>query len=533
MPRVTDGATAAAWAADRAISVWVIHVGDADRIGESALRGALAPILADGARLAVAAVDEREVPLAEVASWVEHGEPPPSPATILAIAVRSGVLDVRRLGVLAATPAAVEAAHRAGVGAIIGLRTDGVAPLSLSRAAPDVMVVVESLAEVDRLRYGSQRARRPLVLLNPGPSVTSDRIHRAVAGPDACHREPEIEALLGRLRAGLRRVAGVDATWAVVLLAGSGTAAMEAMIGAAVRPGRRLLVCSNGVYGERMVTIARRLGVRVAEVRAAHVDPIEPAAVEAALVHDPTIDAVAVVHHETTTGLLNPVHEIAAVAATRGIPVLVDAISSFGAEELRPGEGIDWVAGTANKCLHGLPGLAFVIASPRAVERGRNVPPRSLYLDLQTYLGAEARGTVPFTPAIPAAYALEAALEELEELEAGARPAEYHARMERLDAGLGALGLEPIVASAHRSSSIRCLPLPPGVEYAALHDALKARGYVIYAGLGEAARSTFRICALGELDAVAMDGVVATLSAALGPLAPMAARALRAEAASR
>lgn len=519
MPRVRTAGTAAAWAADRAIDTWTVHAEDVGRIGGERLAAALAGPVSDGAAVAVIGAVAADGVLGAIASHHAATEPPPSPDGILRVALASAARDVRRIGLLAASAEAVEAGHRAGAGAIVGIRTAAVDEQTLIEAAPDRVVGVGELGELDRTRYGTGRRLRPLVLLNPGPAVTSDRVHRAIAGPDACHREPEIEELLADVRSGLRRVAGVDDSWAVVLLAGSGTAAMEAMVGAAVRPGRSLLVCRNGIYGDRLATIAERLGIEVVEVRAPHVEPIHPGAVEAALATAATVDAVAVVHHETTTGLINPVHEIAAVARARGVPVLVDAISSFGVEPLHPGDGIEWIAGSANKCLHGLPGLAFVLASPAGVARGREVPPRSLYLDLATYLDAEARGTVPFTPSVPAAHALRAALEELGELEdlgRGGRRADYLARMERLDAGLERLGLEPVVAPEHRSASIRCLPLPPGVEYAALHDELRSRGYVIYAGLGELARSSFRIAALGELAPEAMDGVVDALAAALG-----------------
>ena len=516
MPRVVDATTAAAWAADRAIAVWAVHDEDVTSIGANELAAAMARPVADGASIALIGRREMGSALAPLASWSVDAEAPPSPDGILRIAMASGVRDVRRIGVLAASSAAIDAGHRAGAGAIVGVRTAGVEVRSLVEAAPDRVVRLDELAALDRERYGTERALRPLALLNPGPAVTSDRVHRAIAGPDACHREPEIDELLGGLRAGLRRVAGVGDDWAVVLLAGSGTAAMEAMVAGSVRSGRRLLVCRNGVYGNRLAEIGRRLGIRVTEVRAPHVEPIDPRAVAVALEADSTIDAVAVVHHETTTGLLNPVHEIAAASDRFGVPVLVDAISSFGVEVLHAGDGIEWIAGTANKCLHGLPGIAFVLASQRAVERVREVPPRSLYLDLRTYLDAEARGTVPFTPAIPAVFALNAALEELGELGLEVRRADYLARMRRLDAGLARLGLEPVVPSEHRSASIRCLPLPGGVAYTELHDELKARGYVIYAGLGEASLTTFRICALGELAPAAMDGVVAALGDVLG-----------------
>src|SRR5262249_48390112 len=156
--------------------------------------------------------------------------------------------------------------------------------------------------------------------------------------------------------------AGVPDDWALVMLAGSGTAALEAMTGASVRPGKKLLICKNGIYGERVETIARRLEIPVILVESLDTEPIDLRAIAAALEADPEIDALAIIHHETTTGLLNPVQEIADVARRHGTVVLVDAISSLGAEELAlDGAGIDFVASTSNKCLHGLPGAAFIL----------------------------------------------------------------------------------------------------------------------------------------------------------------------------
>jgi 2-aminoethylphosphonate-pyruvate transaminase len=451
------------------------------------------------------------------------GPTAPSPFGLVSALQAVDIADVRSLGVLGASPAALEAGHRAGAGAIVGLTSD--APdsrLSLLEAQPDVIIAAEQFGALDRERYSSTRAHRQRVLLNPGPAVVTEKIHRAVAGPDLCHREPEYSEIFERVRQNLLRVAGVEddwaqpeAGWSVVMLAGSGTAAMEAMTISATRPGRKLLVCRNGIYGERIETIARRAGVDVVTTEASHLEPIDPADVAAALDADPSIDAVAVIHHETTTGLLNPIHEIAAIARDRGAIVAVDAISSFGGEELGL-TGIDFVASTSNKCLHGLPGVALLLISPRGQQRIAEVPPRSLYFDLGNYLTAQAKRTVPFTPSIPALYGLDAALDELLDEGLEHRKAYYRARTDYLDREFGRLGLEPRVAESHRSHSVRSLPLPSGVDYDTLHDSVKSDGYVIYAGLGGAARTSFRVCALGALKIEALEGFIASLERQLG-----------------
>jgi 2-aminoethylphosphonate-pyruvate transaminase len=517
LPYADSAATALRWATERAIALWAFFAHDLAPSDLAALAPGLAAARADGARVALVLPDgagptPREH---ELADTIVSGPAAPSPFGLFAALQAAGVADVRQLGVLGASSVALEAGHRAGAEAIVGLAPVG-ERLALLEAQPDLIIRPDEFASLDGERYASGRAHRQRVLLNPGPSVVSDRIHRAVSGPDLCHREPEYSAIFANVRRKLLRVAGVGDDWAMVLLGGSGTAAMEAMTGAAVRPGRKLLVCKNGSYGERIETISRRLGNEVVLVEASTLEPICPHAVAAALAADPLIDAVAVVHHETTTGLLNPVHEIAAAAKQHDALVVVDAISSFGAEELDlDGTGIDIVASTSNKCLHGLPGAAFLLISSRGRRRVAEVPPRSLYFDLPGYLKAQDRQTVPFTPAIPAIYGLDAALDELLDECLEHRKAYYQRRMDYLDRAFARLGLEPRVPTPHRSRSVRSLPLPPGVEYEALHDALKREGYIIYAGLGEAARTSFRVCALGALKVEALHGFIAVLEQAL------------------
>lgn len=518
MPYADTAETVRRWATERAVDLWAIFAGDLAPEVIEALRPSLTVVRADGARIALVGPGGSAVgPEAAVADLVVDGPAAPSPFGLFAALEAAGVGDARRLGLLGGSVAALEAGHRAGAGAIVGLTgADPALRRPLLFGQPDAIVEPAGFAGLDAERWASKRSHRERVLLNPGPSVVTDRIHRAIAGPDLCHREPEYPALFSAVRSKLLRVAGVDDDWAVALIGGSGTAAMEAMTGALVRPGRKLLVCQNGVYGERIATIAGRLGIEVVPVTAPHTIPIAPVAVAAALDAGDRIDALAIVHHETTTGLLNPVAEIAALADARGVPVVTDAISSFGAEELQiPGSGLDIVAGTSNKCLHGLPGVAFLLISPRAQARAAEVPPRSLYFDIPNYLKAQAKRTVPFTPATPAIYALDAALDELFDEGLEHRRAHYRARMAYLDREFARLGLEPIVAPEHRSGSVRSLPLPTGVSYEALHDAVKRDGYVIYAGLGTAAATNFRVCALGALEIDALGGFIASLERAL------------------
>ncbi len=421
----------------------------------------------------------------------------------------NGVDDVRRLGVVGRDVASLRVGRAAGAGAVVGVG-DG----TLLAAEPDAVVAEDELAALIDARYGPERALRPYVLLNPGPALTTDAVKRAAAGPDLCHREPEFRGLERGLRAKLRAAAGVGDDWSVGLIAGSGTAADELAVGAAVRPGRRLVLVSNGVYGERLHAMATRRGIAVDVVPAGWTEPPALDEVEAALAR-PDVDALALVHHETTSGLRNPLGELAALARSAGALVVVDAVSSFGAEQIDAAD-VDLLACSSNKCLHGLPGAAFVLVSPAGRERAAAVPAGSVYLDLTGYLDAADAGTVPFTPAVPALASLDAALDELA-LEGGvaARGAAYARRAAVLDALFERLGLEQLVAPEHRSRSVRSVRLPAGVAFADLHDEVKREGYVIYAGQGSLAREIFRVCCLGALEPEALEGFGAALERAL------------------
>jgi 2-aminoethylphosphonate-pyruvate transaminase len=337
-------------------------------------------------------------------------------------------------------------------------------------------------------------------LLNPGPTGTSPRVEAALRRGDLCHREPECAELMAGILAKLLAALGATETHRAVLLAGSGTAAVEACVGSAVRPGRRLAVVRNGVYGDRIAEIARRLRITTVEIHGPWVRPPDHGQIEAAL-EDPRVDALAVVHHETTTGLLNPLSEIGAIARAADKPLLVDGVSSLAIEEVDlAAVGADFVACGANKGFHSYPGVSFALLSERACEHVAAGAPRSLYLDLGTYLYHQHRDDVPFTPAIQTLYAFDEALDELtDEGGISARAALYRRRAQVVRAGIASQGLDFLLDKAYWSSSITAVRLPSGLTYADLHDALKSDGFIIYAGQGNLQREIFRVANMGFL----------------------------------
>jgi 2-aminoethylphosphonate-pyruvate transaminase len=357
----------------------------------------------------------------------------------------------------------------------------------------------------------------PLILLNPGPANTSERVRRALTRGDLCHREPEFDDLARRICLGLTHGLQLADTHQALLVTGSGTAAMEMAVISSVRAGRAVLVVDNGVYGDRLYRIALAHGITSYRVSGRWDRPIDPAAVRRALADHPDVDAVACVFHETTTGLVNPVAEVGAVVEESDAVFVVDAISAVGIEEPGlPTLRADLICGSANKGLHGLPGIAFLLLShAKGLPRIRQVPTRSVYLDAAAYRPGES-AAVPFTPAIQVCYAFDEAIAEF--IERGgypARVAEYRARAARLRAGFAALRLNVLVAEQYRGNSVTTLALPAGVCYEALHDRLKIRGFVIYRGQGPLATSHFRVSNMGELTPAILDRFVGELGEAL------------------
>lgn len=341
-----------------------------------------------------------------------------------------------------------------------------------------------------------------MILLNPGPVNLSPGVRQALTAPDLCHREPEFAELQSSIRRRLLEVYHLlPAHWAAVLLTGSGTAAVEAMITSLIPRDGRLLVVENGAYGERMSNIARIHRIEHRALRRGWGDAIATRELVESLDKQPAISHVALVHHETTTGRLNRLAEIGALCRARGVDVLVDAVSSFGAEALDfEAWGIVACAATANKCLHGAPGVSFVVAQRSAIFAASQVP-RTLYLDLATYCREQDSHGTPFTQSVPVFYALAQALKELADEEGGWRQRRRHYTelVRRVRQGLADLGIRPLLAEEESSVALSAYHLPEGLGYAELHDGLKERGFVIYAGQGEFARRIFRVSTLGAI----------------------------------
>jgi 2-aminoethylphosphonate-pyruvate transaminase len=357
------------------------------------------------------------------------------------------------------------------------------------------------------------------ILLNPGPVTMSERVRAALASTDICHREEEFAELMLDVK---RRLCGVHeetrADYDAIVLTGSGTAAVEAMLASLVGSKDRVLIAANGVYGERMAAVAERHAKSFVLIDENWTAGLSVGRIADELDKDSTISHVATVHHETTTGRLNDLAALGSLCRDKGKRLLLDSVSSFGAEEIGwQAWNIAAAAGTANKCLHGAPGLSFVIVRKDVLSAEPPEPAGTLYLDLRLIGDTQRAGFSPFTPATHVAIALREALIEFEE-EGGraARHRLYRRRSSEVRRTASDSGLTPLIPYDDMASMLSAFNLPAGLTYRDLHDGMRDAGFVIYAGQGRFASSIFRIAVMGDIGEADMARLLPALSRCIG-----------------
>ncbi len=354
-------------------------------------------------------------------------------------------------------------------------------------------------------------------LLTPGPITTSLAVKQAMVH-DYGSRDTHFIEVNRRRRERLVAIAGGDGTHVCVPLQGSGTFVVEAMLGNFVPAGGKLLILVNGAYGKRMARICDYYGRAYALQETPEDVPNDPDALDRALAADAAISHVAVVHCETTSGILNPIEAVAEVTARHGRGLLIDAMSAFGALPLDARAlNADAVVASSNKCLEGSPGMGFCIARKAALEATQGNAP-SLTLDLyDQWVAMEGNGQWRFTPPTHCILAFDQALTEFE-AEGGVarRGGRYRDNCRILVEGMRALGFQTLLPDALQAPIIVTFHMPsdPNFDIAAFYDGLRARGYVIYPGKLTVAES-FRIGCIGRLGAEQMRGALAAIEQAL------------------
>jgi 2-aminoethylphosphonate-pyruvate transaminase len=351
------------------------------------------------------------------------------------------------------------------------------------------------------------------LLLTPGPLTTDARVRQAMLR-DWGSRDEAFIALTAELRARLLAVVNGVPSHAAVPLQGSGTFAVEAAIATLVGPGHKLLVLINGAYGRRIEEIAVGLGRCVETLTWPEDQPVDPVRVAEALAADPALSHVALVHCETTTGLLNPLTLVAAVVAQAGRDLILDAMSSFGALSIDLATTpVTAVLASSNKCIEGVPGLGFALVTPAALAAAEGVS-ASISLDLHAqWRGFETNGQWRFTPPVQVVAALVEALRLLDQ-EGGpaARLARYSANLAVLTQGMTALGFQPYLNPSFQAPIIATwrMPTDRAFDFGAFYDALAARGFVIYPGK-LTREPSFRIGCIGAVHPADFERLIAAI----------------------
>ena len=359
----------------------------------------------------------------------------------------------------------------------------------------------------------------PKRLFTPGPITTSAAVKQAML-VDVGSRDDDFIAVVREIRQQLLAVGGVSEVegYAAVLMQGSGTFGIESVLSSAIPADGKLLLLVNGAYGERMAQIAARHRLPVEVLRWPEHQVTDPAAVQRRLEADPGLTHVALVHCETTTGILNPVEAIGRRARSAGRAFIVDAMSSFGGIPLSlPAAGIDFLISSANKCVEGVPGFCFVLARKEKLEQCEGHA-RTVSLDLfEQWRGFERDGQFRFTPPTHALLAFAQALRELEaEGGVAGRAKRYQANHTALVAGMTALGFRPYLPPAQQSWIITAFHYPgdPAFRFAEFYRRLAERDLVIYPGkLGQVA--CFRIGNIGRLTAADIQALLDAVAVVL------------------
>ena len=352
-------------------------------------------------------------------------------------------------------------------------------------------------------------------LLTPGPLTTSRGVKLAMLA-DWGSRDVEFRRLVRDIRTSLCAMARAGEDFTCVLMQGSGTFAIEAVLGGFAPTGRKrkTLVVINGAYGKRAAKILEHLKRPCVQLAISDSAAPDAAMVQKALAGDDQITTVFVVHCETTSGIINPVQDIVRVCKDAGKVVIVDAMSSFGALELDMDRwGIDVMVSSSNKCIEGVPGFSYAICRTELLEetKGRC---HSVVLDLyEQWRGLETNGQFRFTPPTHALVAFHQALKE-HKLEGGvtARGDRYDRNAQGLLKAMRKLGFVTLLDDAVAGPVIQTFlsPADGHFEFEAFYQGLRARGYAIYPGkLTE--QPSFRIGTIGQLDEKVMTGVAGAI----------------------
>lgn len=342
------------------------------------------------------------------------------------------------------------------------------------------------------------------ILLNPGPSTTTDTVKMAQVVPDICPREKEFGDIMRKMRTDLVKIVhGDPQKYTSVLFCGSGTINLDVCINSLLPEGKKILVVNNGAYSTRAVEICQYYGLPFIDLKFP-VDRLpDLETVESTLKENPDIAVVYTTHNETGTGILNPVREIGALAHKYGAIFIVDTTSTLA---MRPidieKDNIDFCMASAQKGLMAMTGLSFIIGNRRIIEESANYPKRSYYCNLfLQYDFFEKTGEMHFTPPVQTVYSAKRALEEYFAEGEENKWARHTRVFNAINEGLDRLGFRQVIKPEWRAGLVSSAIYPddPNWSFEAVHDYCYERGFTIYPGK-ISTTNTFRLCALGAID---------------------------------
>ncbi len=358
-------------------------------------------------------------------------------------------------------------------------------------------------------RFGkiSSREGKGALLMNPGPVHSAESVKRAAIAHEICHREPEFSDLLKRVEDGLIKLLDIrqKSLYRAVFLTGSGSAANESVLSSIVGEGK-VLVLSNGEFGERLYKVSKLHNERTIQLKFYWGEPMNIQLIESLIISS-RVDVVAMVHHETSTGMLNPIEEVGAICKAHGEIFFVDAVSSVGADKIDvETANIDFLTGSSSKAIASLPGISFVLGKRTQFERLKEIKAKTAYLNLyKHYRFLEGHLQTPNTPAVNILYALEAAIGNI--LRQGAESRINHTAelAKRLRRGLKRLSLDFLIDEEMMSSVVTTVKVPSYIDFTTLARGLKEKGIVIYGGKGLLKDRIFQIGTIGEIDSSDID----------------------------
>lgn len=342
------------------------------------------------------------------------------------------------------------------------------------------------------------------VLLNPGPATTTDTVKYAQVVPDICPREQEFAGLMKGLRSDLLKVVHApEDQYTSVLFCGSGTINIDICINSLVPEGKKVLVVNNGAYNTRAVEVCQMYHIPHIDLKSSVFEQPSLANVEQTLKDNPDVAVVYCCHHETGTGVLNPIREIGALAHQYGAILVSDTTSSLGMIPLDVvKDNIDFCMASAQKGLMAMSGLSFIIGKTDIIKASKNYPTRSYYCNLYLqYEYFEKTGEMHFTPPVQTIYATIQALKEYFEVGEEAKFSRHRRVFEAIHKGVSELGFKTVIDPKIESGLVVSVKYPddPNWSFEKVHDYCYEHGFTIYPGK-ISTTNTFRLCALGTID---------------------------------